>query len=131
MTDNIRVGARFRRLLLAVGTVAALATASAVAVPAFATNEYYECSSCEVVNGPENYIKNNQAINHSGHGICSIVWRNNGGGNYTLMAYECRSGGETATACSGSEVYGHGEAGSQNAGNYFLRGRQDNFAKCE
>jgi hypothetical protein len=130
MTDHLRVGVRFRTLLLGIGVTAALAAAGTVAIPAFATNEYYECGACEAVNGPENYVTNNQAINHSGHGICAIVWRNNGGGNYTLVAYECAGGGGTATACAGSEVYGHGEAGTQEAGNWFLRGRQDNFSYC-
>lgn len=130
MTDLIRIRTRFRHLLLVVGTVAALATVSAVAVPAFATNEYYECGSCTWVNGSENYIRNNFTINHSGGGICSIVWRNNGGGNYTDIQADCKTGGETAKACAGSEVYGHGEASSIEFGG-FLRGRQDNFTKCE
>jgi hypothetical protein len=121
-----------RRLFLVCGVAAALLTAGAVSIPAFATNEYYECGACEAVNGKENWIKNNQAINHSGHGICAIDWRNNGGGNYTLMEYACAGGGGTATACiKGAEVFGHGEAATQEAGNWFLRGRQDNFAGCE
>lgn len=123
-------GKGLRRLLIAVGLIAACATASAIAIPAFATNEYYECGSCAEVNGKENFVKNNQVINHSGGGICGAVWRNNGGGNYTLMADKCAGGGGTATACSGSEVFGHGEAESI-SGNGFLRGRQDNFVKCE
>jgi hypothetical protein len=45
----IRVGARLRSALLAVGLVAALAVAATVAVPALATNEYFECSSCTSV----------------------------------------------------------------------------------
>lgn len=130
MTRLIRVRARFRYLLLGVGLIAACATATGVAAPAFATNEYYECGECAEVNGAENYVRNNFTINHSGKGVCAAIWRDNGGGNYTLMSRECKSGGETAHACLTSEVYGHGEAESE-SGNGYLRGRQDNFAKCE
>jgi hypothetical protein len=111
------------------GLVAACATAVIAVAPAFATNEYYECGSCAEVNGPENYIRNNQTINHSGGGICAAVWRKNAPGNYTLMADQCAGGGGTATACASSEVYGHGEAESI-SGNGWLRGRQDNFTYC-
>jgi hypothetical protein len=121
--------ARPWRLLLAVGAVSACAAAGTVAIPAFATNEYYECGSCAEVNGPENYVRNNQVINHSGGGICGAVWRKNSPGNYTLVARACEPGGATATACAGSEVYGHGEAESE-SGNGYLRGRQDNFTYC-
>ena len=124
------IGVPFRHALAIVGALAALAAAGTIAVPAFATNEYYECGSCAEVNGHENYVRNNWTINHSGGGICAAIWRNNGGGNYTLMADECRPGGETAHDCLGGEVYGHGEAESE-SGNGFLRGRQDNFTKCE
>jgi len=99
-------------------------------MPAFATNEFYECGSCAEVNGKENFVKNNQVINHSGGGICGAVWRNNGGGNFTDVAKMCEPGGGTATACASSEVHGHGEAESE-SGNGLLRGRQDNFSKCE
>lgn len=98
--------------------------------PAFATNEYYECGSCESVNGKENYVRNNFTINHSGGGVCSFMWRNNGGGNYTDMGNECVSGGGTAKVCAGSEFYGHGQAFAAEFAGY-LRGRQDNFSKCE
>jgi hypothetical protein len=130
MTKIRRGGLPFQHLLLCVGVIAAIGTASAVAGPAFATNEYYECGSCSEVNGKENYVKNNFTINHSGGGICAGLWRDNGGGSYTLMADECRGGGETAHDCIGSQVYGHGEAESE-SGNGYLRGRQDNFASCE
>jgi hypothetical protein len=120
----------FRRLLLIAGAVAAFAAAGTVALPAFATNEFYECGSCAEVNGKENFVKNNQVINHSGGGICGAVWRKNSPGNYTLVADQCAGGGGTATACAGSEVFGHGEAESE-SGNGLLRGRQDNFAGCE
>lgn len=130
MTALIRAGARIRHLLLAVGLIAACATAAgAAAVPAFATNEYYECGLCAEVNGKENWVKNNQTINHSGGGICAALWRNNGGGNYTLMADQCKPGEETATACTSGEFKGHGEAESE-FGNGYLRGRQDNFTYC-
>ena len=130
MARRIGVDVSFRRVLVIVGALAALGAAGAVAVPAFATNEYYECGSCAEVNGRENYVRNNFTINHSGGGICAGLWRNNGGGNYTLMARECRPGGETAHNCLSGEVYGHGEAESE-FGNGFLRGRQDNFTACE
>ncbi len=122
-------GRRLLRLALCATVLSALVAAGAVAVPAVATNEYYECGSCAEVNGVENYVKNNQVINHSGGGICGAVWRKNGPGNYTLMARGCEPGGTTATVCAGSEVHGHGEAESE-SGNGYLRGRQDNFTYC-
>jgi hypothetical protein len=130
MTTIKRTRVRFEHLLLCVGVIAALGTASAVAGPAFGTNEFYECGSCNEVNGKENFVKNNFTINHSGGGICAGLWRNNGGGNFTLLADECRGGGETAHDCVGSEVTGHGEAEAE-SGNGLLRGRQDNFSACE
>lgn len=129
MSEFVGTGARFRRLLIVVGMMAACAAACTAALPAFATNEYFECGSCAAVNGPENYVTNTQGINHSGGGICAAVWRNNGGGNYTLMADACEPGGGTATACAGTQVSGHGEVESE-SGNGYLRGRQDNFTYC-
>lgn len=119
-----------RRLLIVVGLTAICATAGFVPAPALATNEYYECNPCTIANGPENFIKNNFTINHSGGGICSTVWRNNGGGSYTNMITECAVLGGTAKACASVEVHGHGEASAIEFGG-FLRGRQDNFVKCE
>ena len=112
-----------------VACVFAALTKATVTRPAFATNEAYECGSCAEVNGPNNYITNNQVINHSGHGICGAIWRYNGGGSYTLLEAQCKSGGQTVTLCHGSQIYGHGEAEAQ-VGNGFLRGRQDNFNYC-
>lgn len=129
MSSKPSTGRRAQRMLLSVGLLAALGAGCTVAVPAFATNEYYECGSCAETNGPNNYITNNQVINHSGGGICGAIWRYNGGANYTLLQAECMGGGATVTLCHGSELYGHGEAESE-SGNGFLRGRQDNFAYC-
>ncbi|MGA2455736.1 MAG: hypothetical protein ABSG93_19715 [Solirubrobacteraceae bacterium] len=124
---------RVRQLLLGVAVAAACATAGAVAAPALATNEYFpSCYPCisSSDNAPENWITNVQAINHSGGGICATVWKNNGGGNYQEMAYECGSGGETATACSYSaEFVGHGYIKTETSAGY-LRGRQDNYKSC-
>lgn len=128
MRDS-RPGLPLRRVLVVVGLLAALAATCTVAAPAFATNEYYECGSCEEINGPNNYITNNQVINHSGGGICGAIWRYNGGSNYTLLEDECQGGGATVTLCHGSQIYGHGEAESE-FGSGYLRGRQDNFAYC-
>lgn len=129
LEPGIRRGSPFRHLLLGAGLTAAFATAGAVAVPALATNEFFECGSCTATNGPENFVKNTQAINHSGKGVCAVVWKNNGGGNYKEEGLECATGGGTATACAGSEFTGHGEA-ETSGGNSLLRGRQDNFASC-
>lgn len=120
-----------RRLLLIAGLTASCGAAGAFAAPALATNEYFECSGgCFVTNGPENFIKNTFGINHEGKwGNCTTTWRNNGGGNYTKMAYECVLNGETAKACSASEVHGHGEV--ETVVWSYLRGRQDNFKNCE
>lgn len=117
------------RWLLAAAVAAAFATTCFVALPAVATNEYFECSSCTAVNGIENWVKNTQGINHSGRGACSVVWKNNGGGNYKEEAFECAEGGATVNACAFSEFIGHGEV-ITSGGNSFLRGRQDNFKEC-
>lgn len=122
-------GGRFRRRLALVAVAAACLTAGAVALPAFATNEYFECGSCTSVNGIENYISNVQGINHSGVGSCSTVWWNKGGGNYESKAFACAEGGGTETACSYGEYYGHGNV-KTSGGNSSLRGRQDNFKSC-
>jgi hypothetical protein len=130
MIDPFRIGRRFRRVLVVIGLVTACSAACTIAMPALATNEFYKCTSCAETNGPENFVKNNFTINHSGAGICAGLWRNNGGGNFTLLSRECRSGGETAHNCVGSEVKGHGEAEAE-SGNGLLLGRQDNFSACE
>ena len=129
MTTRLRAWLTTQRATLAVGLIAACVAAGLSAVPASATNEYYECGNCAEVNGIENYVRNNQVINHSGGGICGAVWRKNSPGNYTLMAKACEPGGNTATACASSQVYGHGEAEAE-SGNGYLRGRQDNFTYC-
>lgn len=118
-----------RRLLVSVGVVSVLAAACITARPALATNEYFECGSCEDVNAPENYIRNAQGINHSGGGNCTLLWRWNLNGTYTQMAYVCSNGEGTSTACASSEFWGHGEV-STNLGPSYLRGRQDNFKYC-
>jgi hypothetical protein len=112
--------------------VAALAVAATVAVPALATNEYFECSSCTSVNAypPNNWLSNVQGINHSGGGSCSTVWADKSGGGYESKAFECAEGGGTETACAYAEYWGHGNV-KTSAGNSFLRGRQDNFKSCE
>lgn len=124
-----RLNASFRQLMIAAGLASALVTAAAIATPALATNEYFECGSCTAVNGPENWVTNTQGINHSGKGVCAVVWKNNGGGNYKEEGFECAEGGGTATACSFAEFVGHGEVFTS-GGNSFLRGRQDNFKSC-
>jgi len=121
---------RLHKRLAVIGVIAGCATAGAVAVPALATNEYYECGSCNVVNGPDNYVKNNFTINHSGGGICTYMWEKVNGKYYQMSGSYCVSGGGTAYECQLYEVYGHGEAERLSFGG-FLRGRQDNFTKCE
>jgi hypothetical protein len=130
MIETTHDSRRFRRLLLCVGLIVAFATTGFVAVPAFATDESYECGSCTAVNGHENYVKNNFSINFSGEGACAVIWRNNGGGSYTQMGAECAGGSSTAHVCLGGEVYGHGETESLNFASW-LYGVQDNYKKCE
>jgi hypothetical protein len=128
------ISASSRRLLVAASIVATFATACAAAVPALATNEEYKCSVgevCSVANGPENWVRNNFGINHSGEGNCDKIWRKNSNGTYTLMGEQCVSGGNTAKVCVGSgEFFGHGEVESSGFPG-ILKGRQDNFTKCE
>jgi hypothetical protein len=63
-------------------------------------------------------------------GNCSAVWKNNGGGNYNIMAKGCKSGSGTAWACDGDDnIKGHGEVESE-SGNGNIAGRQDNFTYC-
>jgi hypothetical protein len=115
-------------LVLAV-LVSALIAAAASALPASATNEYYKCPECAETNGPNNWVKNNYGLNHSGKGACVAFWRHNGGTSYTLLADECLGAAGTSKNCLGSEVLGHGEVESE-GGNSLLLGRQDNFPNC-
>jgi hypothetical protein len=127
-----RPGARTagQHATLLAALASACIAACAIAVPASATNEYYKCNACEETNGPNNYVKNNFGINHSGKGACAAIWRYNGGSNYTLLADECLTSGKTSKDCLGSEVVGHGEVEAEE-GNSLLLGRQDNFSACE
>jgi hypothetical protein len=118
-----------KRWLAIVGVLAACTAGVVAAVPAFATNEYFECNPCETDNGPNNYIKEVTGIDHSGQGACVTAWRKNSDGSYTRMDETCVGGGETGWACSSSEVYGHGEVKGGGPSDY-LRGRQDNFPNC-
>lgn len=120
---------RFSRLLVIVGVVAGCSAASVVAVPALATNEYYKCESCTGKNAPDNYVKNNFVINHSGGGACTYMFEKVSGNWYEMSGSYCVSGGNTAYECQVFEVYGHGRVTSSSAG--LLLGRQDNFTKCE
>lgn len=121
------------RLLAVIAAIAAFCGASAVAMPAFATNEYFPSSGncyCENDNAPDNYIKNVYGINHSGHGNCTTEWQKNGNGTYSRVEESCVGSGETAYACIAGEVYGHGQVNDEGAGYNELRGRQDNLANC-
>jgi hypothetical protein len=122
------LGKGVRSMLVIFGVLGACIVAGAVAVPALATNEVYECGSCTVVNGKDNFVKNNFTINHSGGGVCDKLWEKFGG-SYFEVGSSCVSGGNTAHVCALSEFTGHGEATNGTAGN--LKGRQDNFAGCE
>ncbi len=119
-------------LLLVAGLSTASVTALSAVQPALATNESYKCpgAECAEVSGKENFVKNNEASNFTRKGVCSAVWRNNGGGNFNQVAKECSTGGFTTIACAGSEVKGHGEVEAI-SGNANLGGRQDNFKGCE
>jgi hypothetical protein len=124
-----RLGRNIRWLLIITGVVASSATALSVAQPAAATNENYSCSSCAIINGKENWVTNNQAVDYSRPEVCSGVWRNNGG-SYTLIADECTRSAYEVFACSTiGEFKGHGEVEAI-TGNNHMAGKQDNFKYC-
>jgi hypothetical protein len=127
--SNFDMTRGFRRLLLVAGLSAACTGGLIAVAPALATNEGYSCENCEFANGNENFVKNNEAINYTRNGICSIVWKNNGGGNFNPVAEECTGGTYHALACAGGEVKGHGDA-EATTGRAHLAGRQDNFSYC-
>jgi hypothetical protein len=129
---EVRSNMRRYRLLMA-GMSAAFATAAVIALPAFATNEYFPSSGychCYVDNAPENWIKNVWGINHAGYGNCTTSWQKTSEG-YNRIEEACVGGGETAGLChAAGQFYGHGEVKDE-TNNPELRGRQDNFANCE
>lgn len=127
---HIALGKRVRQKLIALGALAGCIAVCGVASPAMATNENYECTSCNFVNGKDNWVKNNFAINHSGGGACTKLWELFGGSYFERAGSNCVSGGNTAHQCELSEALGHGEVKAFES-NGLLKGRQDNFAGCE
>jgi hypothetical protein len=118
------------RFLLAVGSVACVFASAAAAGSALATNEGYSCPSCAETSGPNNYVTNNEAIDYTQDGVCSAVWKWNGGSNYNRLARECTTSSYKTIACDGdNNVSGHGEVEAI-YGNNHLAGRQDNLTYC-
>ncbi|MGP0100569.1 MAG: hypothetical protein ACLPUT_02975 [Solirubrobacteraceae bacterium] len=128
MSLLLGAGARSWRLLLVTGLVATATTAFAPVLPAAATNEGYSCAECAYVNGHENYVRNNEAINYTRTGVGDYVWRHNGNGTYTKVLEDWTTG--YLTIACGSEVYGHGEVLEASGEHAHLAGRQDNFQYC-
>lgn len=108
-------------------------------VPAFATDEFYPhpgtlegCGKCAQTSGPNNYIKNNEAYNYSGEGLCNAAYLLNSKGEYPVVFEGCYSSGHGNILCYAGEFYGHGQARRYYAKyEYNLIGRQDNFTGCE
>lgn len=118
------------RFFVAVALIACAFASVAVAGNALATNEGYSCSSCAETSGPNNYVTNNEAIDYTQDGVCSAVWKWNGGSNYNRVARECTTSYYKTIACDGDDnVPGHGEVEAI-YGNNHLAGRQDNFTYC-
>ncbi|HEV7944074.1 MAG TPA: hypothetical protein VGP17_14895 [Solirubrobacteraceae bacterium] len=87
------------------GAAAWLATAAPVAH----AETGYSCKSCAKESGPnQNPIDINRGVNESGKGVCSELWRYEGGSSYTLVAQNCTESGSVIWAESGS-INGHGE----------------------
>jgi hypothetical protein len=122
-----RVSRRFRYLLLVTGLATSAATAVATIPGASATNQDYSCSSCTYVPGPDNYVRNNEAINYTRDGVAATLWLSNG--EFVQEAY---SSGYKALVCHKSgEFYGHGDAAERSGESAHLAGRQDNYSGCE
>ncbi len=98
-------------LLMSAAVIAAPGAAAwlAAAAPAAHAEYAYSCKSCAKESGPnQNPIHINRGVNESGKGVCSELWRYEGGSSYTLVAQDCTESGSVIWAESGS-INGHGE----------------------
>jgi hypothetical protein len=94
--------------LLAVTALALGVSAGAGSVSVANALYEYECTSCAKDTGPNESIHINRGVNQSGTGVCSAIWKYNGGTNYNVVAEECTSSKSVIWAESG-KVTGHGE----------------------
>ncbi|MGH2832551.1 MAG: hypothetical protein ACRDK2_07215 [Solirubrobacteraceae bacterium] len=103
---------------------AAVIMASLATVPALAEHNY-SCEFCATINGPEENLNYNEGTNYTYSGICTTVWKNNGGGNYNTAGHICKTGVYTEGVCSSEgTVYGHGEVYNGFGGSH-MAGHQD------
>jgi hypothetical protein len=117
---------RFWHLLVTVGVVSSAATAIVTVPGASATNRSYSCSSCRFVPGPNDYVRNNEAINYTWKEVAATLWTS--GGAFVQEAY---SNKYKALVChKPGEFYGHGAAAERAGGQAHLAGREDNYATC-
>jgi hypothetical protein len=126
--DSIRPSRRVKGASLVMSLVIACAVAYS-AGPAFATDQSYECGSCNEVSGSNNYIRNVFGQNKSGGGNCTFMWKSNGGGNYSVYDESCQGGTAQSVICPGAEIYGHGTTRNSPVGGH-LWGNESNYKEC-
>lgn len=102
-------------LVVCVGVLASAAIA--MASPAFAENQEYSCEACTSKPGPNiSRIDTTTDENRSGEGVCAVLWKYNGGTNYSLVERHCEpkakqgQGVLVYKACI--EIEGHGDVES-------------------
>jgi hypothetical protein len=118
---------RFRYIILAAAVASSAATAIATVPGASATNRSYSCPSCTFAPGPNDYVRNNEAINYTRNGVAATLWKSNG-----EFVQESYSSGYKALVCHKSgEFYGHGDAAERGGSTAHLAGREDNYASCQ
>jgi hypothetical protein len=112
-----------------IGGITAAVIAPVIAAPASAEDNY-NCpghGKCATINGSEEDLDYNEGYDYEVEGggeTCSTIWKNNGGGNYSVVNHACYEYG-TSYVCSGT-VYGHGEVTSPLSGGV-LAGHQDDY----
>lgn len=115
---------------LATGAAALLATAFAVAAPAHATDQSYECASCGGVGGANNFIDEAAGTDYTYTIVFVHMWKFNGGSNYNLEAESHSEAMSHVKICTGSKEFnGHGDT---TAGGLLahLSGREANYKDC-
>jgi hypothetical protein len=126
-----RVRSRFRLLLLFTGLVASGSTALATVPDANATDTPYSCTSCTVLNGPDNWLLDAETINYSYSEVSEVLWEKTSGGYRNILSgavgeYQIR-------LCIGpekrNEFYGHPEGSAGVAAH--LAGRETNYENCK
>jgi hypothetical protein len=116
----------FRYVLLAAGVASSAATAIATVPGSLATNRAYSCASCRSVPGPNDRVRNNEAINYTRFGVAARLWKSNG-----EFVQEAFSSGSRALVChAAGEFFGHGDAAERSGLTAHLAGREDNYASC-